>query len=237
MGRGSAILLLLVLASSCAHAPKPGSLGLRSKFPDEKAARAFLARTCSIASGVREAQGVVSMRVKSKEASGQFSATVHAWAPDRLSLEILQPFGGTMAIVKVENDIYTIDVPGKPEQNVKGYQMWAGIPLRWAAGLFLGRVPCLPQEGREAASVSINDDDDLIVESRGESRGPAPETFVYRFREENGAYRPASLHWEAEPRGIPPTKVDFMFSDEDRWEARSDRGQVRALWREKNVVR
>jgi hypothetical protein len=180
------------------------------------------------------------MKVKSRDGSGQFSGNVRAVAPDNFSLEVMQPLGGTWATVTVRGNVYTIDVPGKPEQGRQGYDVWAGIPLRFATDLFLGRIPCPSASELNATSPVIERSPDNTQDQLTIGTPSSSERYVYRFRETEDGVWPESLHWESRDR-TGPIVVDFKFEDPEKttrsplkWEAKSNRGEVKVRWRDRN---
>jgi hypothetical protein len=178
--------------------------------------------------------------VKSKDASGQLPAFVKAEDPAKLTLEANNPFGGVVAVLRIDGQKYTVEVPErKKTTRESGYGSWSGIPLRWATELFLGRVPCPTEGDRREAVFQSTEEGDLIVQTKETLRG-ADEKFVYRFREWNGKAWPESVGWE---RGGPfSSKVEFIFDEPEsgsgsplRWEAKSAQGEVKLRWRDRQV--
>lgn len=225
--------LILFFMSSCAHGPNQ-RLGLQSRFKP----RELLYLACVPGAGVKKVRGNAQMQVKSEEASGRFTAMIDASAPDELKLEVLRPLGGTYAILSVHGSSYSINVPGHPDRSRSGTESWAGIPLRWATDLFLGRIPCPNETESQAARISISSDDELDVEIPRSARQDSQE-FHYRFRAQSGSFWPEALNWQSDG-----TSVDFRFDDPDSetlsprtWEAKSTRGEVKTRWRDRQMVR
>ena len=120
------------------------------------------------------------------------------------------------------------------------------MPLKWGTDLFLGRIPCpLPAE-LEKARVSLVQDGDLLIETSGN------EQYEYHFKTIGGGSWPDSLHYEQKfpiemkvgSRGRPTIVVDFRFDDPEtgtlsprKWEAKSDQGEVKVRWRDRDVSR
>jgi hypothetical protein len=223
--------------AGCAHAPEGGD---ELKLSGQTTPEALLAEVCSIGQSVHEVKGVVLMKVKSKEATGQLSGDVHAQEPGSLQFEILQPMGGVWATVKIEGQDYSIDVAGKPEQSRKGHAVWAGIPLRFANDLFLGRIPCA--KGHAVFGKDQSGQEVLIVTGAG-----ANETYLYRFRSLGDGpadFWPESLSWRY--RGYQTVTVDFRFDEPEkgtrsplRWEAHStggpNSGEMKLHWRSRDL--
>jgi len=238
---GLLLLGAISLISACAHAPsKEGTL--RSRIDP----KALLQQACSPGQAVQQASGVAWMKAKSSDASGQFPASIQVQAaqgsvPSSLKLEVQQPFGGTAAILTIQGNDLQIEVPGKPERGRRERDTWAGIPLRWATDLFLGRIPCPDSHHAETlnrASLSIDSEDQLIVALPSDSTG-RPARFVYRFDEKNGHFWPKFLRWES-----GSAAVDFEFGEPEsetmsplKWQAKSKQGEVKIRWRDREIVR
>jgi hypothetical protein len=208
----------LVILQGCAHAPIT-----RGKDP-----QAVLRETCDVGNGILSTTGSVWLKAQSKDASGQFPAEVQA-TPDKLKLEVINLVGQRMAFISVESGKYRIEIPSKKTKIHEGVDTWGGIPLRWSAELFLGKVPCPPAGAR----VELESDGDLVVQT-------ADERFTYTYREWIGKPWPAALHWESLKE--PKTVVDFKFDDPEastrspkKWEAKSQQGEVRIRWRDRNA--
>ena len=201
--------------------------------------RKLLAEACNPGAGIRSVRGGVAMKATSKEASGQFPASVEATAPGSVKLEITNLIGGTEAVISVQNRTYKIEIPGKPERTEKGTQTWGGIPLQWASDLFLGKIPC-PGLGRiQELRLSRPGSGELQVDVPSSLEGDA-QVFVYKFRSVAGRPWPESLHWER--KGMAVSKVDFRFDDPDpstrsplKWEARSPQGEVKVRWKDREL--
>jgi hypothetical protein len=222
------------LLSGCAHTPATGKGSLQSKIEP----KALLTQACLPGQTVLRASGVAWMKAKSSDASGQFPASIDAQAPGHLKLEVQQPLGGTAAILTIDGSDLRIDVPGKPERNRRERDTWAGIPLRWATDLFLGKVPCPDTKQISQASLSIDAEDQLVVSLPADTSG-YPSRFIYRFDEKEGRYWARFLHWESGPAG-----VDFEFDDPEsetlsplKWQAKSRRGEVKIRWRDREIAR
>lgn len=221
---------LSLLLGACSHAPPVN----RETDP-----KILLAQACKPGQTIRSTQGSVWLKARSKDASGQFPATVAAQAPDRLKLEVTNLLGGTEAIITVQGVRYTIEVPDQKKRTEKGYDTWGGIPLRWATDLFLGKIPCPPSALMTTVQTSITSENELLVVVPAGVQGNA-ERFVYRFRTWGGAPWAESLHWER--AGALSAAVDFTFDSPDnktgspmKWEATSLQGEVKARWKDREV--
>lgn len=225
-------LLVAALGPSCASKPVAPDEVTRGRDP-----KYLLDQACSAGRMVTSARGSVFMKAKSPDAEGQFPADVSAQAPSKLRLEVQNPIGGTEAIISVEEERYELQVPKKKEAGEKGTGSWAGIPLKWATDLFLGRVPCPRSE--EIQSSTLNDKGGLEIQTAASVRGGA-EKFVFTFKKESGEPWPETLHWER--FGAFAVSVDFRFSDPEtktrspqKWEAKSARGEVKVRWRDRRI--
>lgn len=231
---GFACVAVLVFLSNCAT--------LSSQKKSDPAY--WLSRACEPGRTVQKVTGSVWLKAQSKEASGQFPASVEALAPDSLRMEVTNLVGGTEALITVSRDEFTIETPGKKKaapQTQKGYGSWGGIPLRWANDLFLGKIPCPSATSFGTLRPERIGEDGVKVEVP-ESLGLAPETFEYHFRVWAGEAWPDSLLWSRQ--GAMPVRVEFKFDDPEditrspkKWEAKSERGEVKVRWRDRNVSR
>jgi hypothetical protein len=226
----SKLALALILVSGCATAPT------EREASDPKL---LFTQACAPGTGAQLVKGSIWMKAISKDASGQFPATVTAKAPDTLLLEVTNLLGSTQAIITVEGRKYTVTVPDKAGNRTRreGAGSWGGIPLNWASDLFLGRIPCPTETQIAGARLSVNEERQLIVDiERGER-----EKFVYSFRQWAGKAWPERLHWEK--HGKIASAVEFKFDDpEDRsasprkWEAKSALGEVKVRWRDREAT-
>ncbi len=235
LGRFLVVSVLLAGVSSCGH-KKVSELGLRGKFTPAS----LLDMACSPGKDVRIVRGNAHMKVSSQDASGSFSAFTEATSPDQLKLEVLKPFGGTYATLVVHGAEFTIDFPGHPEKSRNGSDTWAGIPLRWATDLFLGRIPCPTPLERGRGRVLIDEDEALVAEIPAAGEGGKSGKFVYRFKKNDAEkYWADTLHWES-----GTTVVDFTFDEPDpqtgspkQFEAKSTQGEVKLRWRDREMLR
>ncbi len=201
----------------------------------------ILESVCQIGSQHTGVEGSVWMKAKSSEASGQFPADVQAEGLQRLRLVVTNLLGGTEAVITLNSDRYMIEVPNRPDKTMRGDSSWGGIPLQWAAVLFLGRVPC-PSDLSQVV-LSSDSKGDLAVEVP-ERLGRLSEKFIYHLRVFEGKPWPEALRWErAGVGGAPNTWVDFKFEDPDsgsgspkKWEARSTVGEVRVKWKDRKIA-
>ena len=218
--------------SGCAHGPI---------LKKTDGGQTLLAHACEPGSPTKSVKGSVWLKVKSKDASGQFPAWVDAKSPDQLRLEVTNPLGGTEAVITVSQNSYEIQNGKKHTQVEKGYGSWGGIPLEWATDLFLGKIPCPSKESLSDATYAVSPEGSLTVAIAGSLQG-AEQRYEYRFRSWGGAPWPEALTWER--RGSLAMKVEFKFDDPDetthspkKWEAKSIQGEVKARWRERDVSR
>jgi hypothetical protein len=186
-------------------------------------------------------EGHLWLKVRSKEVSGHFPAEVKIKAPADLYLEITNMLGGTEATILVQDQHYEIRRGKKKEY--EGLSTWAGLPLRWATDLFIGKVPC-PKASTKAFSewnLRTNDTGDLIVESKNRDQ-PLTEKYSYQFREEHGQPWMDHLVWESFASGQKIESIEFSFEDPEdatqspkKWEAKSAQGVLRVRWGSRRI--
>jgi hypothetical protein len=215
-------------------------MGAKPGSPEEPIQ--YLERTCGAkapGASVHVLTGSVWMKAKSPEASGQFPATVKVTGSDRLEMEVTNLLGGPEATIKVNGASFEIRASGKgrggKDRVQTGTDTWAGIPLRWAPDLFLGRVPCPEDSVRASAQIRMNEGGELVIETPG-------ERYTYGYRSWAGAPWPEKLTWRRTSGAA--TEVAFEFDQPDdktgspaKWEARSSRGEVKVRWKDRDVKR
>lgn len=221
-----AVLIAVGIISSltgCAHAPAGKGADSHTLFKN----------ACGLGQANQAVKGTVWMKLDSRDAKGQFPASVDAVSPDRVTLEVTNLLGSREALIQVDRGSYTVDVPSRGKQaghHAVGVGSWGGIPLRWASELFLGRIPC-PAENT-VDRIETTSDGDLVAETK-------TDKFTYHFRQWAGHAWAESLHWDGQG-----TQVDFKFDDPEdktgsprKWEAKSARGEVKLRWKDIQISR
>jgi len=229
------ILISLFLIGGCARAPlKTGELNPRILYEEACGNSSPGAHSESLT-------GSVWLKAHSKEASGQFPAAVEVKRTGAVRMEITNLVGGVEAVIRVEGNKYTIEMPKEKRQaqRQEGNSSWGGIPLTWATRLFLGRVPCPPESAVAEMISELTPEGELKIQTQSSLEREA-ELFVYRFRNSEGRPWPEALHWERQ--GVAPLSVDFKFDSPEpgtrsprKWEAKSPQGEVKVRWREREV--
>ncbi len=228
------LLIFAAFASGCASTPS-------AKRSDP----AYLfEQACTPGRSNIKVTGSVWMMAKSKDASGQFPASVQAEEPGKLRLEVTNLIGGTEALILIEKNRYDVQLPAKGKgkksgsRNQSGVGSWGGIPLRWATELFLGRIPC-PSAPASALRMTAPEADRLVITEVID--GGTQEIFEYRLRDYAGGLWPAEAAWER--TGVQAAKVTFKFEEPGerdrspkRWEAASDQGEVKVRWKERDAL-
>ena len=236
-----AFVALSVGLGACSSAPKERPLD--PKYLKEQA--------CKPGQDIKKASGELWMKIhslKPGEPNGQFPATVAA-SPGHLKLEVSNLIGSTEASITIDGDTYQIDVPASKNQKgqtAQGSKSWGGLPLKWGTDLFLGKIPCPTGAEMDKAKVSLTADGGLSFETL------TNEVYEYHFKSVGGASWPDSLHYEQKfpvemkvgARGKQSVIVDFKFDDQEtgtlsprKWEARSEQGEVKVRWRNRDVSR
>ena len=230
-------LIILILFSACVTTPKaPDSI---AGLEHERLSPEDLYKVaCQVGHNVHTAKGTVWFKIKSKEVTGQFSGHVVAEAPDQLRLEVVNGLGGTEALMIIDDKHYSI-TEGEKGKKTEGTGSWNGLPLAWAAGLFVGKIPC-PPLSPTAQLVSAHEDELEII--LPEANGAAEQKFKFKFEIDKKADRlfPESLTWERVSE--PSTVVEFKFDDPEadsnspqKWEAHSSEGAIKVRWRKRTV--
>src|SRR4051812_40401745 len=91
-------VFILCFAVSCAHAPS-------GKGADP---HTLLENVCFAGREIRSVKGDVWMNLNSKEAKGQFPATVSAEVPDKVTLEVTNLLGAREALIEISGGQYSI---------------------------------------------------------------------------------------------------------------------------------
>ncbi|MCM2322567.1 MAG: hypothetical protein NDJ90_04835 [Oligoflexia bacterium] len=225
-------VFLAVVLLGCAHAP----VAVKKAGPDEQ-----LRSICEVGRELQKARGTVWLKVSSKEVSGQFPATIEISAPDALVMEVTNLLGGREALITIRGKQYTVDVPPKKGRSQAGTRTWGGIPLEWAAELFLGRFPCPPSDAIADSAIRWTDERTLEVDVPPNLSREA-QRFVYRVQTQGDRLWPEALHWER--KNPPKLEVDFTFANPEsdthsprRWEAKSPQGEVKVRWKDRQLPR
>lgn len=197
------------------------------------------------------------LKIKSKEVSGQFAAQARVDSRGELDLEVLNFLGGTEAVIQVRGTRYEVrDSHGKKVQEGVGENgVWAGLPMRWAHDLFLGRTPCPDLQAKADGDGDVRSEwlDEGVLRLTAPlsvtSRDPAAlQEFNYRLRGKPGELVPESLQWSTRTSdAVSPAEkvsVEFRFDNVDsktgsfrKWEAHSNRGDLKVVWRDRELVK
>lgn len=222
------MLALLCLACGCATPRSP------LNNVNEKD---LYSAACNIGRSVKSSQGVLWLKVKSKEYSGQVQAHVSAQSSDQMKMEILNPLGGVEVVVESKGDYFRIQRLGREKSTEEGVGQWGGLPIQWAPTLFLGRIPCPKGEN---VKLTKTEHHELRIEVPSTQTQNA-EQFIFQFEKISNQYWPISLRWEKLNQPAHE-KVEFRFSEPDknnlsplRWDVKSSRGVIKARWRERSV--
>jgi hypothetical protein len=247
----SSILILMSTQylQGCAHSTDKESASEREIEENINNGKNLVARFCSLGANNQNTRGTVWISAKSKDHSGQFPAMVHASKPDNLDLEVTNLVGGTEAIIKIRKDQVEISLPSKNEKKVKNRDNWSGIPLTWAAALFLGQVPCPNLEDQDRPILyrsgmiekNENGEPTSIISFEVEATNPknpnSKEKFIYRVDSAQGFDVPSGMEWN---NGKSKVRFEFFDFEKDdsgplKWSAESDAGSVKVKWRKREL--
>lgn len=221
------VLFLAALVQGCA--------GVKSKSESEDPGT-LVREVCASTDQPRQVRGTVWMKARSKEASGQFPATVQArktpGSPAELRLEVTQLLGARAALIEIRGKDFSVETPGRKAVNRKAVS-WGGIPLAWASRLFLDQFPC-PEES-QVSELRWSWLGESALEGRAvDSSG---DTWRFDFRSWNGKPWVESVSW----KGAKGESLTVSRDDPDptdgwarRWEARSTKGEVKVRWKTRN---
>ena len=220
------VFIVFFLFTACSTTPF-----IKEKNPD-----ILYAAACRHGKLVERVHGSVWMHVNSKEASGQFPATVEVQKKNQnLKMEVTNLLGGTEAFIEVKNGRIQVDLPNKGVRKGKG--TWGGIPLRWTPSLFLGSVPCMKRSLARKSIKSVNSSHHLIVKSPANT-----QSFQYEFREVSGKPWPQAVNWKAKLKNGQSLEVRFEFEQPDlkmglakKWKIMSSFGEVSVRWKKRDL--
>lgn len=230
-------LIVVVFTSGCAH--KAVTVG--ADTPEQRLA--LLKMVCKPSEKVLGVRGSVWLKAKSKEASGQFPATVLVEGvkdgrKPHLKMEVTNLVGGVEALIEVTGDEYFITGP-KLKTAMKGKQSWGGIPLEWAHVLFMGKIPCAPQKEWTGLKLTSTGDHQLTVRRLVQGAHAQEEIFAYELKKWGEELWPEHLVWTRHLNG-KETRIEFRFQDPEegtgapmRWEAKSVMGEVKVRWKDR----
>lgn len=192
-----------------------------------------MGRTFGKSASVKGIKGSVWLKATSKEASGQFPAVVSVNDKNSLDMEITNLIGGTEATLKVRDNHYLVQTPGKKTKEMRGQDAWSGIPLQWATDLFLGRIPCPVETKLKTAKYSVGPEERLIVKVPGEE-------YRYHFRKWSNQAWVDALEWR---HTASKASVTFEFDEPEnssgsplRWSAESKQGEVKVRWQTREAL-
>ena len=168
------------------------------------------------------------MKARSADASGQFPAFVKVSDPESLQMEVTNLIGSPQANIKVKKQQYEIILHGPQKKKITGKDNWAGIPLRWATSLFLGRIPC-PSIKRKNISVKWHSADAF-------SAYEGEEEYHYFIRRWAGQAWPEKLVWTSAKESA--SSVEFVFEKPKekstiplKWSISTKNSQVKVRWK------
>ena len=196
--------------------------------------RELFSIACSIGSALQSSSGEASLKVKSKEISGQFNAQIKATHLRSLVLQIEHPLKGPIAQVSIQKENYEIQTFDQdPPYTERGVGSWNGIPLGLIHMLFLGRVPC--PEDSALTELILSPEGDLRVREKNQDQ------WTYQFRVWNGKPWPERIIWER--AGRARGRFEMILDDPDpqslsalsplKWEVQSNEGLIKVRWKER----
>lgn len=224
------VVFLLVFLTSCAQAP----------FKTDRTVLERWDEVCAIGRGIDTVSGNAWMRVQSPELKGQFPASIVARRDGDLDLEATNLVGGVEARVRIRDRILQVQEKNDAEFRVRAMDSWAGLPIRWASELFVGRIPCpLPTEsGNRAEGDSARPEVFRVTDAEG-------GRFEYTMTKEDGVLWVKKLVW-VHRSGQPALEVEFSSMEAEthsplRWTLVSKRvdgstsAELKVRWRERKL--
>tara|TARA_Y100000590_G_scaffold281930_2_gene317122 strand:- start:1196 stop:1786 length:591 start_codon:yes stop_codon:yes gene_type:complete len=174
-------------------------------------------------------EGSLWMKVDSPDAKGQFPAEIRVIRKNDILLEVTNLLGGTEAVVRLKNSVLEITRGTRVKKLRSKDGVWAGIPVKWAALLMRGEVPCV---------VGLSE-----VPGRTDQRvfSNQNETYIYEFRKWNGKPWVEKVIWI--PHQSPKDQMVIIREQpEDKTgdpkiiSIESRRGNVKLRWKKRKVL-
>ncbi|MBI2711586.1 MAG: hypothetical protein HYX41_01810 [Bdellovibrio sp.] len=244
------LAILLLIVTGCKTAPK---------FEGEISSEDLLSKVCEIGRENKSAKGTAWIKVhytdqtreSSRDISGQYSTTVLVSSPEYLKLTIDNILGGTEATLVVNKNHYSITRGEGRAGSSQGNGTWHGVPLSWAIGLYLGRIPCPNRElvANKTSNVKstppkmilTQQEKGVLEASVSDAKGSVVEIYRYSFKTYFGRPWPDSLRWT---RFVgEKVEVEFKFDlpeerslNPRRWEAASKDSFLKVVWKDRSVL-
>lgn len=221
------ILVLIPLISACNSVRvSPIKTQFKGLSPQD-----LYSVVCSVGQNLHSVSGEASVKIKSKEVSGQFQAHIQAEAPQNLFLEVDHPFKGVVAQVSIKNEIYEIKSFNEdPPFTERGLRTWNGVPLELVHALFFGKIPC--PKTSEFVDLGISSQGELRVREKNQNQ------WTYEFKIWNDKPWPDRVIFE-NLKG-KSQKIEMLLDDPDskhgtplKWEIHSYEGFIKVRWKER----
>ncbi len=187
--------------------------------------------------------GSIWAKIESPELSGQFPATVLALSSGELALEVTNLIGAPQAWVKIKNKKIEMKLTAENQKAWKNSSQQlnlGGLPLEFAPGLFLGRVPCPSFLGNSGLRMSVIGRKDLeVIET--DSKTGKKNKYLYEFDSFEGRPWVSNLIYDGFLRSGQDLRVEFKFESPTapdrsprRWSASSKRGKIDVRWKDRS---
>ncbi len=187
----------------------------------------LLGEVCKTGSQTKKVKGTAWLKIKSRDKSGQFPASVSVKSPDWLQLEVTNLLGAREGLITLEKNELKIESLHSTQDKPKN---WSGIPLEWAIPLFLGQYPCPKYSQNSELKLTLAENGELSVLWK-------KQKFLYRFKNLYNDPWVESMDWEGD---LETTQFFFDRPDEHtgapkKWEIRSPQGEVKFRWKDREA--
>ncbi|MCM0604595.1 MAG: hypothetical protein KA715_00735 [Xanthomonadaceae bacterium] len=210
--------------SSCATTIKT------ENFNDQEL-REHLKQACKLGKEFTSVKGSLWAKIKSKKEELQFPATIRV-ANKQLVLEITNLVGGREAVIRIDDELFSVLSDSRPGLNQKGKGTWNMIPVSWAFKAFLGQPPCLD----EIATAHINREKSV---HGAIALNFAGEIWIYELESTGTRERIIKLTRESKD-SVKKLEIEFERFDVSNgtplsFRAASEEGELKIRWKERTI--
>lgn len=185
---------------------------------------------CNLGNQVKSVDGIVWIKLKSPEFSGQFAAHVSADASFNTKIELKNFLGHPVAVITLIQDRIEVVLPEGLVHQVN----WDAFPIYWLNTLFLGGIPCPKKE--QVRSLQASENSLIILAELVQNSNKVLEEFRFSFRQQDGILWPERLEWNKNQVQISFDNPDSKIKSPAKWEIKSTTGFfLKALWKSRNI--
>ena len=218
MQRLGFVLILGIGLSACSTTTKKAELSQASRD---------LQSICTAGESVQNVRGQVWVKAKALGSNIQFPAHV-AVNLQGLELQAVNLLGGQEAVLKIEGNHYSLDIPRDPQRNRQGDGRFSGLPVEWMTKLFLGQPPC-PKDfaSLSESAIQIDSEGRIVATTQDE---------IYTFSLLNWAGNAWPSRLEIKNKKTTAwVKFEFETPEDSTraiklWQGMSPEGEIKVKW-------